>query len=503
MELKPILSREQIVDLDAPKIFFTDFFQIPKILLDKYGAFNISLVADLPLFIDPFLLFNSKEKEYKDLHEEIISYLRFLKKKSTDSIVDSGLLMSLYHFGEVEQTWLGYSLSGNDGRGLGRKFANALNTNFGRIFSNYGDETATGGTHLEKLCLINEGVGKDSISDFTTNLIKGYLLSYTEAFARQYLNKSLCSNFQVEKVSFNYETESWRGKIFYLPSYQNNFVLLTPKDILTKDDTWINRQDLLSDFWLVANALPNKSLRSQVNNYFLKVLSSEKPTTKEIRDAMIKVAGQFPELIDYFIRRKEETGDRAVSESVEEVLYSEDFFVNGSKNLAEILSRTTEFYSLFPTTRDEAIARIEYLKTVIEKNDGYKYFYKNGNPIRDEEDLKISFQLVWFGTPSDVSMEVNSGRGPADSKISRGALDKTMIEFKLAKNSNLKKNISKQQEIHKDANEAPWGIKVILFFTKDEENRAISILRELGMENDRDIVLIDARSDNKPSASKA
>ena len=28
--------------------------------MDEYGAFDISVVSDLPLFIDPFLLFNSK-----------------------------------------------------------------------------------------------------------------------------------------------------------------------------------------------------------------------------------------------------------------------------------------------------------------------------------------------------------------------------------------------------------------------------------------------------------
>ena len=37
-------------------IYFSDFFQVDKAILDAYGAFNVSLVNDLPLFIDPFLL---------------------------------------------------------------------------------------------------------------------------------------------------------------------------------------------------------------------------------------------------------------------------------------------------------------------------------------------------------------------------------------------------------------------------------------------------------------
>ena len=50
--------------------------------LDQYGAFNISLVSDLPLFIDPFLLFNSDKPEYRRLRDSIIDYLRFLRDKS-------------------------------------------------------------------------------------------------------------------------------------------------------------------------------------------------------------------------------------------------------------------------------------------------------------------------------------------------------------------------------------------------------------------------------------
>ena len=56
-------------------LYFTDFFDVGEDVLDKYGAFNVSLVVDLPLFIDPFLLFNSKKPEYQALHNQIIAYV--------------------------------------------------------------------------------------------------------------------------------------------------------------------------------------------------------------------------------------------------------------------------------------------------------------------------------------------------------------------------------------------------------------------------------------------
>jgi hypothetical protein len=38
----------------SAKIYFSDFAGIPSRLLDKHGAFDVSLINDLPLFIDPF-----------------------------------------------------------------------------------------------------------------------------------------------------------------------------------------------------------------------------------------------------------------------------------------------------------------------------------------------------------------------------------------------------------------------------------------------------------------
>ena len=153
------------------KIYFSDVFNVSEDDLENYGAFNISLINDLPLFIDPFLLFNSEKPEYQELHDQIIEYLRFLKVCSEDGRIHEGLLHSWFMFSEVKQNWLGYNLIGNSGSGLGIKFARALNGNLHSVFSDFGDERVTSGSHLEKLCLIKGGVGRDNISDFTTNLM--------------------------------------------------------------------------------------------------------------------------------------------------------------------------------------------------------------------------------------------------------------------------------------------------------------------------------------------
>jgi hypothetical protein len=62
--------------------FLGDYFGIDEALFESYGAINISVVNDLPLFIDPFLLFHSEKPEYEALHEQIIEYLVFLRDRS-------------------------------------------------------------------------------------------------------------------------------------------------------------------------------------------------------------------------------------------------------------------------------------------------------------------------------------------------------------------------------------------------------------------------------------
>jgi len=100
-------------------VYFSDFYGVSPATIEKYGAFNISLVADLPLFIDPFLLFNSKKPEYRFLHDQIIEYLRFLRDKSTDQDSDPGLLKAWYRFPEVKQNWFGFSVGNNREAGWG------------------------------------------------------------------------------------------------------------------------------------------------------------------------------------------------------------------------------------------------------------------------------------------------------------------------------------------------------------------------------------------------
>ena len=484
----------------APQvIYFSDVFDVDPDALDAFGAFNIALVNDLPLFVDPFLLFDSEKPELQALHEEIIQYLVFVRDRAQADELTEGAISQWLYFKEVKQNWLGFSRQGNSGTGLGRHFAEALARNFTRAFKNFGDETLTKSSHLEKLGLLSGGVGRDHLSDFTTNLIKGYLLSYTEAFAAEQVSPERLKRVHVERVRFDYDKRRWQSGHFNLPWHAGDYVILTPCEILTRDEAWINQSDMLGQFQQLRLALPDEHLRAQVNDHFLRQIN-ERSSQDERKKAALRTIEQFTELLDHYIKWKEEHAAEAHAVSSKKVQETHRQFVENIEVLNHLVG--TEFYER-GDSYEEALQRVKYLKHVIEDNDGYRVFYVDGKPVKREDDLHVMYRLTWYATAFDVNAEVNNGRGPVDYKVSKGKRNASLVEFKLASNTSLRRNLEKQVEVYAKASQTEKSIKVIMYFSEAEQERVMKILRDLNLQDREDLVLIDAGRDTKPSASKA
>lgn len=494
--------------------YFIDYFNVNESDFENYGGFNISLICDLPLFIDPFLLYSSKKKEYLELHNGILEYLAFLKRKSEQGNITNAKIMSWYKFPEVKQNWFGYSLSGNGGSGLGMKFGKIMSSNMHIVYSDLNNERITTTSHIEKVGLFQLGVGRDNISDFSCNLIKSFLLNYTQTFALKYLKKEQVKNVKVNKVYFDYELEKWCPQTFTLPYYIKDYIILTPKDILTKDENWINSYDLKGNFLEICSSIPNEQLRSEINDFYRKHLPApviigkgnnqrmKEPSKKEKGVAINDTIRQYPEVLNYYIKSKEEDKEGAINLSKENVDKVEALFKDNIKVLVDLLKQT-DFYSISPrSSYDEAMNRVLFVKDVIENKDGYRIFYHKGIPIKKEADLQIIYRFTWFESPMDVNREVNNGRGPVDYSISKGSNNKSLVEFKLASSSKLKMNLKNQVEIYQKASNTNKSIIVILYFNSVELLKVNKTLNDLNLNGSKDIILIDA-GDNKPSASNA
>jgi len=92
---------------------YFDHFKVDPDYIEKYGAFNVSLVSDLPLFIDPFLLFNSKKVKYRELHNRwltkhcrntLVQWREFLGPGFSEYVFPSPRIPSM-HVSDYKKAW--------------------------------------------------------------------------------------------------------------------------------------------------------------------------------------------------------------------------------------------------------------------------------------------------------------------------------------------------------------------------------------------------------------
>jgi len=483
------------------KLLFSEYFEIDESQMTEYGALNICLSSDLPLFLDPFLLFASEKTEYKVLHKQVVEHLILLKSYATESN-GQDVDINLFRFPEIKQNWLGLAQYGNGGKGLGIRFAKSAIIAFNGFYKSFGEEKITDETHIEKLTLLNSGVGKDFIRDFTTNLIFEYLLEYTQNFALKHLDENQTTEFSI-RCKFDKATKTWQPRTFKLPYFfrekNGDFILLTPLDILTVDEAIINNSDFYNNFNNVTRSIGNDSLRTAINEYFRTHLP-KRPKKKDKIEAFVRTVEEYPDLVDLYIRLKEDSKNVVSGVAYSKIEELRDQLIDSLTPLCNLLNDNSEFYSVKPNSYVEALKRANYLKDVIENNDGYRIFYDGSKPIAKEDTIQRIFRLTWYASPYDVNAEVNNGRGPADYKVSFGSGDSTIVEFKLAKSSSLERNLENQTDIYKAASKSSNDISVVLCYTESDIRKVNRVLKKIDKEGDENIIIIDAR--RKASASK-
>ncbi|MDR1458777.1 MAG: hypothetical protein LBI60_00965 [Bacteroidales bacterium] len=487
-------------------------------IVEAYGSIDISLVCDIPLFVDPMLIFNSDKSEYKALHEEIIRYFNFLHTKAQQGL-SSKEIDAWFNFSEVSNNWLGYSLKGNKGLALGKAYSDFLYRNINFAINTHG---VSKGQHIEKVMLLYEGSGKDKISDLTVNLIKRFLCEYTENFAKEYIAPNLCRLLPVEKAYFNYETESFVSKEYLLPCVYDEkrrieYILLTPYDILREDEPAVNRENFYNSHERIRASIENDTLRAYVNNYIAQAVrryeENQKRSRRSVRensiqkiekDAFKEIVKEFPQLYDYYIKLREADTEEIRLQCRQELSKQSERLLLSSKKLISLFEKSDYIIEEALSAREEAKRRLVFFKHIIEDCEGYKNFYVNGEQIAKEKDLQRLFSFVWYGTNYKIDAETNNGRGQADFIVSMGQRNQNIIEFKLASNSALS-HVFTQVRIYEAANCTDGSLIAIFYFSERECQLARQVVIDGGCLDmiDKSIYLIDCRADNKPSASIA
>lgn len=150
-----------------------DYFNIP--VTQEEVPFAIPFLdEDIPLYLDPFLLWKSPSQQDNALHMSLLNsfnYFGFLVKKDRiDEAVQ--ILISL---SECSEAGLG---SGHTKKGLkiSAKTANEILS----LFKTIPQVQAYGFTHFEEIQLFVNNISKDRVSDIACNFLKSFLVDFTQ-----------------------------------------------------------------------------------------------------------------------------------------------------------------------------------------------------------------------------------------------------------------------------------------------------------------------------------
>ena len=158
------------MELIRPRL--TDYFGIHKNQAELDFAIQF-FDEDIPLYVDPFLLWKSPSLQDQSLHSAItnsFNHLGYLLRTNKENEAIS-LLTTI---SECPEVGLGVSKT-RQGMKFGKKQAREILA----LFNNIPEYRQGGFTHFEVIQLYVSGISKDRVSDIACNFIKSFLIDYT------------------------------------------------------------------------------------------------------------------------------------------------------------------------------------------------------------------------------------------------------------------------------------------------------------------------------------
>jgi len=131
------------------------------------------LNEDLPLYVDPFLLWKSPSQQDYSLHVNMMHVMNQVGRNGQNESRSDAIKLLVW-LSECEEVGLGTSAT-RAGKRISEKVAGQIVDLFGRV-PRYKTE---GMGHIEEIQLLIDGISRDRISDFTCNLVKSFLIDFS------------------------------------------------------------------------------------------------------------------------------------------------------------------------------------------------------------------------------------------------------------------------------------------------------------------------------------
>ena len=191
---------------------------------------------DIPLYLDPFLLWKSPSQQDQALHTAItnsFNYLNYLLKKGhAEQAINYLIILS-----ECQEVGLGVSKTRKGAR-IGKDQASQILN----LFQDIPEYSQFGFTHFEIIQLYISGISKDRISDIACNYIKSFLIDYTIEQCDKY--KIPVEGVVLDSI-YNYKNNTLdvnQKTILPVNPLSKEPLIFTPKRWL-RFNPWINFED--------------------------------------------------------------------------------------------------------------------------------------------------------------------------------------------------------------------------------------------------------------------
>jgi len=131
------------------------------------------LDEDIPLYLDPFMLWRSPSQQDHGLHTGLINAFNHLGVLAAQG-KEAQAIETLIIASECDEVGLGTSLT-RKGKRIGADKAREIIDLF-KVIPRY---QQSGFRHFEEIQFFIEGISKDRISDFGCNFLKSFLIDFT------------------------------------------------------------------------------------------------------------------------------------------------------------------------------------------------------------------------------------------------------------------------------------------------------------------------------------
>ncbi|GAB1690698.1 hypothetical protein KRM28CT15_25010 [Krasilnikovia sp. M28-CT-15] len=193
------------------------------------------LREDLPLYLDPFLLWKAEDPQYRQLHADLLGFVDEIRRHAVGGQATRAAML-LSEVSEPVELGLGYAAGTKRGSALGPGTIAGII----RTFQQVPQLQSAGLDHLEILALIVPGIAEDRISDLTASVLKRWLAEFTE----RHCHHRAIPTKRRRLVGWDPAELDWRpfdAQLPYNPS-DGSPVLLAPLNLLRRLP-WINYGD--------------------------------------------------------------------------------------------------------------------------------------------------------------------------------------------------------------------------------------------------------------------